>query len=91
MIIIPLQSLSRITDQASISLSRLQAAFAGLVEGRQAAGRPIRGSVYFLYIFSAVFPLTNIVFMGAWSRITVRSVGVTFRMLASDEPRISQE
>jgi hypothetical protein len=35
-----------ITRQASIRRSRLQAAFAGLVEGRQIAARPVRGSAY---------------------------------------------
>ena len=44
--------------QACVSLSSVQAALAGLVEGRHTAFRPIFGSMYFLYIFSAVFPFT---------------------------------
>ena len=52
------RSSSRITPHASISLSSDQAALAGLVDGRQTACLCVRGSVYFLYIFSAVFPFT---------------------------------
>ena len=36
----------RMTFQASTRRSIFQAAFAGLVEGRQIAGRPVRDSVY---------------------------------------------
>ena len=37
---------SRMTFQASASRSTLHAALAGLVDGRQTAGRPVCGSVY---------------------------------------------
>ena len=36
------------TDHASISLSRLHAALAGLVDGRASAGLPSTGSIYLL-------------------------------------------
>ena len=55
-----------------MSRSRLQAALAGLVEGRQIAGRPVTGSMYFRYSFSAVLPLTKIRRIGAASRIGPR-------------------
>ena len=35
------------TRQASVSISRLHEALAGLVEGRSAAGRPVVGNTYF--------------------------------------------
>ena len=36
----------RALSHASVSLSKDQAALAGLVEGRQTAGRPLAGSIY---------------------------------------------
>ena len=81
----------RILLQASTSLSMLQAAFAGLVDGRHMHSLPVTGSVYFLYIFSAVLPLTYISDIGAASRISLRSFAVTSLMLASDDPVIRHE
>ena len=42
-----LSDVSTVAFQLSVSLSRLHAAFAGLVEGRQTASRPSSGRRYF--------------------------------------------
>jgi hypothetical protein len=46
-----------ITRQASIRRSRLQAAFAGLVDGSFTALRPVTGRMYFSYNDQLVAPL----------------------------------
>jgi hypothetical protein len=76
----------RMTDQASISFSRLQAALAGLVDGRQTAPRPVVGSIYLWYMFQDVLPLQQIISIGAVFSIGERSFGITSLILESDDP-----
>ena len=66
------------------------AAFAGLVDGRQYAGMPVLGSMYLRYISKAFLPLVKIRSIGAEFRILLISLGSAPVMLLSAEPFISQ-
>lgn len=81
---------SRRTRHASIRRGSVQAAFAGLVDGRNTASFPVSGCRYFTYRRSAVFPLTKILRIGQFSRIRASRFGTAFLILLSEEPLISQ-
>ena len=80
-----------ITLHASISLSKLHAAFAGEVEGRHTAEIPIFSFVYLLKYFSAVLPFTKIRLIRLFFNIPLRSFAVTSLIELSELPVISQD
>lgn len=76
--------------QLSRSRSIEYAALAGEVDGSSIAFPNLLSS-YLLYNEYDFAPLQNIAFISAESNIIERSFGITFEILASDEPSMEQE